>query len=286
VFEAIFYQSTLNNAQRRIISSYLSAKWDRPLNAAADYQDVYQGDDPGNGNYDYFVGGIGHDSGTQSVGTSQGLTISDTNFLTTDNKFILAGVDYLLTTPTTGTTTSDLLSAYINRSNRTWYIDKTGSGGTVNLMFDAAEIGIPVHNGKHYGLLHRSNSSGLFTEAARAVMVTGQLTFSHLPIDGVYAVGKVNNEIDLSIVKKASDETPNVGDSVTFTLIVSNSGPAVANDATVVDTLPSGFGNPTLTSNPAGTSFSIVGSTIYWTGISVPVGGSVSAVFTADVLPP
>ena len=79
-YEAIFYQSELNNAQRRILVSYLAAKWDRTLPGGVDFADVYEGDSTANGNYDFFVGGIGRDDGSQSIGTSQGLTITDNNF--------------------------------------------------------------------------------------------------------------------------------------------------------------------------------------------------------------
>ena len=80
LYEAIFYQSELNNAQRRILVSYLAAKWDRTLPGGVDFADVYEGDSTANGNYDFFVGGIGRDDGSQSIGTSQGLTITDNNF--------------------------------------------------------------------------------------------------------------------------------------------------------------------------------------------------------------
>ena len=112
IFEAIYYQTVLNDAQRRIMNSYLSAKWDRTLTAGIDYSDVYAGDDTANGHYDFFVGGVGQDNGVQTIGTSQGLTITDESFLNADNKFVLAGVNYLVTAPTTGHVTSDLPAGY------------------------------------------------------------------------------------------------------------------------------------------------------------------------------
>ena len=88
VFEALFYQTTLNVAQKRIVNSYLSAKWDKNLSSSADYEDIYNGDDVSRGNYDFFVGGIGQDNGKQETGTSQGLTVTNDTFLDSDGKYL------------------------------------------------------------------------------------------------------------------------------------------------------------------------------------------------------
>ncbi|PWQ93525.1 hypothetical protein [Leucothrix arctica] len=189
-FEAIFYQTELNDAQRYILSNYLSAKWDKAFAASPTFSDVYSGDDAVNGDYDYFVGGIGRLTGTQASGTSQGLTITNDTFLNSNEQFILAGVDYLTSTPKTGTSSSELPSGYLSRSNRSWYIDRTGDNGLVNLSFNVTDIGIAVDNGSEYGLLHRVGTSGNFTSVATATMAGGVITFSHLPDDGVYTIGK------------------------------------------------------------------------------------------------
>ncbi len=286
IFESLFYQSPLNIAQRRIVSSYLSAKWSKSLDANADYADVYTGDDAGNGDYDFFVGGIGRHNGQQTEGTSQGLTITNDTFLSSDEKFMLAGVDYLLSAPTSGTTSTDIPVSYINRSQRSWFIDTSGTGGLVTLTFNAADIGIPASNGKPYGLLHRSGTSGVFSEVAKAVMSSGEVSFSHLPEDGVYVLGLPKNEVALSLTKQVNNMSPNIGDLVTFTLTVSNAGPDAAVDASISDLLPVGFSNPALVSSPAGSAFSLTGNSIGWTGISVLAGASVTAVFTAQVVPP
>lgn len=286
VFETLFYQSTLNTAQRRIVTSYLSAKWNTDIAISANYDDVYSGDDSSNGDYDYFVGGIGRDSGLQVVGTSQGLTITDNSFLSSDEKYIVAGVDYLLSTPTSGTSFADIPVTYQDRSSRSWFIDKTGSGGLVSLTFNASEIGIPTSNGRTYGLLYRSGTAGVFTEVAQAVMSSGEVSFSHLPADGVYVLGLIKDEVDLSMEKTVSNPSPNVGELVTFTLVVSNGGPDNAIDVAISDLLPAGLSNPVVVSSPVGSVSSIVGNSIIWTGISVLAGASVSAVFTAQVMSP
>jgi uncharacterized repeat protein (TIGR01451 family) len=101
--------------------------------------------------------------------------------------------------------------------------------------------------------------------------------------DSVLAAPQV---IDLELTKAVSDTTPNVGDSVTFTLTLENNGPAAATNVEVTDALPAGF-----TYTPA----SIAGGdgqddsgapTLEWTVASLASGGSVPLTFTATVEAP
>ena len=233
IFEALFYQTELNNAQRSIINSYLSAKWNKAFAVSATYPDFYSGDDAAKGNYDYFVGGIGQSAGTQTLGTSQGLTITNNNFLNADGKYILAGVDYLTATPKTGMSSSDMPSGYLNRSNRSWYIDRTGDGGLVNLSFNASAIGMPIEDGAEYGLFHRTGTSGTFTTVASTTMSDGAIVFTHLPDDGVYTVGK-KGVANISLVKTNQTIKDPVNDGINpksipgsnidYTLTVKNMG--------------------------------------------------------------
>lgn len=47
--------------------------------------------------------------------------------------------------------------------------------------------------------------------------------------------------IDLKITKTVSDTTPNIGDTVTFNLLIENLGPNTATDISVTDVVPAGF---------------------------------------------
>ncbi len=92
--------------------------------------------------------------------------------------------------------------------------------------------------------------------------------------------------VELTLSKTVSDLTPNIGDTIVFSLEVSNAGPDAAVDTSVLDTVPNGFTALTPISSSPGSTFSIAGNTINWTGISVPVGGVAVATFSAEVLPP
>lgn len=99
-----------------------------------------------------------------------------------------------------------------------------------------------------------------------------------------------NNDlgIDLAIAKTVDDSTPNIGQTITFTLEVVNAGPDAASDVTVLDPVPAGFtyvgssisgGDISDDSDPTGTGLS-------WTINNVPVGTPTILTFDAIVNAP
>ncbi len=100
----------------------------------------------------------------------------------------------------------------------------------------------------------------------------------------------VNNDqgVDLNITKSVSNLAPNIGDTLTFTLLISNTGPDTATDLQVLDPVPAGFtyvassmagGDIRDDSTPTGTGLD-------WTINSLPAGSSTSLTFQAIVLAP
>ena len=75
--------------------------------------------------------------------------------------------------------------------------------------------------------------------------------------------GSGGTQSDLSVTKSASETTANVGDSITYTVTVSNAGPATAAGVTVSDVLPSGLTYKS--DDSAITSTSYNSSTGVWT---------------------
>ena len=86
-------------------------------------------------------------------------------------------------------------------------------------------------------------------------------------------------EIDLELSKTVSDSTPGVGDTITFTVTITNLGPDTATGVSVEDVVPAGYSN---ISNISGGG-TLVGSTITWTGISLANGASTNLTFEVDV---
>ncbi|MCB9296620.1 MAG: DUF11 domain-containing protein [Lewinellaceae bacterium] len=88
--------------------------------------------------------------------------------------------------------------------------------------------------------------------------------------------------IDLELIKTVNDNTPNVGDVVTFTITVFNQGPQPATGVAVEDVVPNGYSG---IANITGGGV-LAGSTISWSGLNIAVGGSVTLSFQATVEAP
>ena len=100
--------------------------------------------------------------------------------------------------------------------------------------------------------------------------------------DDEATVGVVIQESDLSIVKSISNMSPNVGDTVTFTLVVTNEGPDVATNVAIEDILPIGYTLGVVNNGGVG-----VLNTATWTGLTVAANsGTVTVTYDALVLAP
>jgi len=74
---------------------------------------------------------------------------------------------------------------------------------------------------------------------------------------------------DLSVNKTVSNETPNVGELITFTIAVSNTGSDIATGVAIRDVLPQGYSNISNVSNGGNSS----NNTIDWDNLTVPISG-------------
>lgn len=91
--------------------------------------------------------------------------------------------------------------------------------------------------------------------------------------------------IDLEMEMVASDTEPDIGDVVTFTINLSNSGDVDATGVAIENLVPAGFNNITAIDNSG--TFSFLTDMVTWTGINVPVGTNTASLnFNATVLTP
>jgi uncharacterized repeat protein (TIGR01451 family) len=90
---------------------------------------------------------------------------------------------------------------------------------------------------------------------------------------------------DLSLTKTASTTTPVTGQTVTFTLVVSNAGPNPATNAEIKNIVPSGltFVPGSMTGPGTYVFGSPAGTGLRWQNLTIPVNGSVTLTFQATV---
>ena len=161
-------------------------------------------------------------------------------------------------------------------STITWSGLALASGGSVVSTFDAV-VDVPSGGADEYVNVVEVSASDQHDSDSTPGNDDGDQSE-----DDEDAASVVPQQVDLSLVKSVSDATPNVGDTVTFTVTVSNAGPNDATGVTVVDAVPAGY---SAISNVSG-SGSAVGSTVTWSGLSVSSGGSVTLTFGAVVETP
>ena len=184
LLEVIVYARKVTNAERNILHSYLAAKHGAPLSAGTlNRYTVTNG-------FRYHVGGIGQETdGSVATGTSVGLTMTSINFLG-NGRYLLAGVNAL--NPATGSTTTDAPAGYATRSQRIWYMTRTGGGsGNVAMSFNLSQLGLTAANGAAMALLYRTGTTGTFTVLSTATYNgSGSVSFTaSSPQSGYYALG-------------------------------------------------------------------------------------------------
>ncbi len=157
VTEIIIFNAKVNSAQRILIENYLAAKYGLTLSA----NDVYQGDNGGNGNYDYDVAGIGRVNSTNFHDDSKGTGIvrvyNPSNL--GDNEFFMWGHD---NGSVTTINTVDVPAGVQGRLQRVWRVSETTNVGNLDIMFDLTDFG-PI-TASDLRLLIDHNGNGSFSD--------------------------------------------------------------------------------------------------------------------------
>ena len=141
---------------------------------------------------------------------------------------------------------------------------------------------IPAGGEKTLAIVVAVPGPGSFTNVA-AVSTTNQFDPDHTNDSGESTIS--TREADLAVAKTVSDPNPNVGDTITFTVTVSNLGPDSANNVQITDSFPVA-GLQLLSAVPSQGTFNT--GTGVWTVGTVDVGSAntETLVITARVLAP
>jgi uncharacterized repeat protein (TIGR01451 family) len=139
-------------------------------------------------------------------------------------------------------------------------------GGSIMLKY-VANIPVTTPHPAAYTNIATATSGNYTTPPANAVVTLGNLQVA-----------------DLSITKAVSYPTPNYGETVTYTLTVSNAGADPATNVQILDSIPNGI--MLISSMPAFSTSVVDGNftKYFWNGLSVPVNGSVTITYTAKAV--
>ncbi len=165
IAEVIAFNSSLGSAQRLIVANYLAAKYGLALSSG----DIYVQDNPGNGNYDHDVAGIGRVNGSDQHTTARGSGIVEIGKSTysglNNDEYLLWGHDNAAM-DAWGVT--DFPATMQGRVARVWRVSEVSSSGTsvdvgnVDITFDLAGLG-PV-TASDLRLLVDTDGDGLFAD--------------------------------------------------------------------------------------------------------------------------
>ncbi len=189
IAEIIVFRRNLIEAETNILNNYLSAKYDISIN-----NDLYAGDQAGNGHNDFDVIGIGTEaSGSHTTSHAAGMTIIQ-NSGYTNGEYLIAGH----ATEENSINTTDVGGGYAARWDRTWYYDLTGTHNN-NIHFDLSRGGLGGNLGvtnTDYALVYRAGTSGAWTTIATASSLTGdKVIFTNVALtnDGHYTLATLDN---------------------------------------------------------------------------------------------
>lgn len=266
ISEILLYDRVLTDSERLKINSYLALKYGVTLSSTLNYVDstgsTYWS---GSANSAYYndVAGIGRDDASalmqlRSIGINSDAFVSiSTTAFSTDRSFLVWGNNDL-------TTTIGITSGAYLRMGRIWKVQKSGSVAT-------ATVSIPASYAAQYLLV---DADGDFSSGAIAVALTasGGNLVANFDFPNGYYFTFGNTSIVLQSLVSYQPNPPTVGNPVTFTLQISNSGNGPATGAYITFTVPPGniIGSPL----PAGCT---VNSNVITCGpATVPGPGSVT----------
>ncbi|WP_136607679.1 S-layer homology domain-containing protein [Paenibacillus dokdonensis] len=170
------------------------------------------------------------------------------------NDLLPAGLTFVSATPSQGS---------YNSSTGAWTVGTVAVASPVSLLLQARVVS-PNTQTNSATISQADQSDPDISNNSATVMVTPQ-------------------QADLSVANTVSNATPNVGDTITFTVTVSNNGPDRATNVVVTDSLPAGLTFVSATPSPGTTYDSISGD---WTIGTVAQASAPSLKLQAEVVSP
>ncbi|HEU0291727.1 MAG TPA: sortase [Anaerolineales bacterium] len=182
------------------------------------------------------------------------------------------GYTYVAASITGADTNSDANPA---TTGLTWTINSLASGASLNLTYQATVLATGAYDNYAEITSHTEND----VDSA-----PGNNSTSEDDDDTVTVTP--TSTIDISLDKQVNNATPNVGEVITFTLVVTNAGPSTANNMLVTDVVPSGYTYvpASITGGTTNNDANPSTSGLTWTINSLPSGASANLIYQVTVL--
>lgn len=220
--DLIHFNYTLNNLEHLLVQNYLSAKY----NIALSSNDLYDEDNPANGNYDYDVAGIGRIDASTIHNDSKGSGIvriqspTDLN----DLEFLIWGHD---NGAQNASEVVDVPAGIAARFERVWRVSEVNSSqasvdvGAINIRFDLTGNG-PV-TASDLRLLVDTDNDGLFADET-GITGASPLGGNVYQFSGVTAI---ENNLRFTLATINQNQTPLPTELVSFDVKTTNSKDAL-----------------------------------------------------------
>ena len=189
--EIIQYNYAIDTVDHILVQNYLSAKY----NIALASNDLYDEDDPANGDFDFDVAGIGQVSVSEFNDDAQGSGIvrvlNPANL--DNNEFLIWGHDNGILASTGFT---DLPAGIEAKLERDWSASETGEVGTVTIRFDLSDVPGPITTSDLRLLIDADGiyNSGATIIAAPVSLGSGIYEWTGIDIDDNdhFTIGSIN----------------------------------------------------------------------------------------------
>ena len=202
IAEVIFYNKEISTAERNIVNNYLAAKY-----GLSTTTELYDEDNPANGNYDYDVAGIGQEAGGNNLDAEASIIrIFDPTGIA-NGEYYLWGHDNGTLTPTTSGIPTSALASVDARLTRIWRGSETGTITNFDVQFDLTGLGNV--NILDLVLLIDVNNNGSFMD--ETILGGGVLAGASSVGGNVYQftnVAGLNNNLRFTLATVNSTRTP------------------------------------------------------------------------------
>lgn len=217
--ELIIFQRALTDAEENIVNNALSAKYALSL----DSEDLYDGDDASNGDFDHDVIGIGKEAdGSHSSSAKAGLQITVNTGMDQNGDYLFGGHNSLSNSLIDND--PDMAAAGVDkRWERIWYFNKpdAATAMTNDLSFDFSDAGLNTTitgaDVNSFKLLTRSGTGSWAVVAHAASSFSGDVVgFDNVNItDGnQYTLGLVDPDDNTFPVELIHFSAEQIGDAV------------------------------------------------------------------------